>query len=257
MRTLGLAIMLTLGPFAAAQPLGGDYHGTISGTPATLTLQQDGAALRGAIDAGGYGYTLVGTAAGATASGTLTDPQAGSAMPFELTAEGDALTLTLVATDPYGQAQRVPLSFVRAGAAGPPQGSLPQQAPQAQTPPDPSAEANVQRDPALVGRWSYSDTYVSGDFSGTTRLSLQVNPDGTYLYGDGSVSIGGANDYGSYSGSSGGGAVTRGRWRTEGGVVYVQEEGSPGWAPYARYYVEGNQMMFTFGDGSRQVWSRQ
>ena len=30
-----------------------------------------------------------------------------------------------------------------------------------------------------------------------------------------------------------------------------------GWAPYARYYVEGGRMLFTFGDGSRQVWTRQ
>lgn len=246
-----LLVMLTLasGP-VAAQPLGGSYVGDLNGTPATLTLEQDGAALRGAIDAGGYGYSLDGAVAQGGAQGTLTDPQAGSALPFELAAQGDALTLTLLASDPYGQVQRIPFSFRRSGAAGAaPSGPA---GLGAQPGPQPSAEANVQRDPALVGAWTYSDTYNSGDFSGTTRLQLQVNPDGTYLYGSGGVSISGDSGYG----QSSGGDVTRGEWRTEGNVIHIREAGS-GWTPYARYYVEGNQMLFTFGDGSRQLWTRR
>lgn len=247
MRLLMLPLLLACGPLVA-QPLDGTYHGDISGTPATLTLQQDGPALRGAIDAGGYGYTLSGTASGSGGEGTLTDPQAGSAMGFELAAQGSALTLTILATDPYGQVQRIPFSFQRAGASA---------SPGAAAPPSPgpsaAAEANVQRDPALVGRWSYSNTYNSGDFSGTTRLQMQVNPDGTYLYGGGGVSITGDAGYG-YSNS---GDATRGEWRTEGNIIHIREAGSPQWTPYARYYIEGGQMLLTFGDGSRQLWSRQ
>lgn len=249
MRTLGLTALLAFGPLAA-QPLDGTYLGSIEGTPATLTLRQDGSALSGAIDAGGYGYTLDGTAGGGSAQGTLTDPQAGSTMPFELAAQGDALTLSIMVADPYGQVQRVPFSFQRGGAA--PAGPAP-----GPSPPAPPAEANVQRDPALVGLWTYSDTYVSGDFSGTTRLSLQVNPDGTYLYGNGSVSIGGENALGSYGGRSDGGDVTRGQWRTEGNVIHILEAGAAQWTPYARYYVEGNRMMFTLSNGSRQSWYRR
>src|SRR5690606_16997637 len=141
----------------------------------------------------------------ASASGTLTDPQAGSAMPFELAAQGEALTLTILAADPYGQTQRVPFSFVRSGgAASGPAATAPTPQPQA-----PAPEANVQRDPALVGRWMHSDTYNSGDFSSTTRLHLQVNPDGTYLYGSGGVSFSGDSHYG----HSGSGDVTQGEWR--------------------------------------------
>lgn len=247
MRLLTLLLLLACGSLAA-QPLDGAYHGDLNGTPATLTLQQDGPALRGAIDAGGYGYALSGTVSGSGGEGTLTDPQAGSAMPFELAAQGSALTLTILATDPYGQVQRIPFSFQRAGGSG---------SPGAATPPSPGppagAEANVQRDPALVGMWSYSNTYNSGDFSGTTRLQMQVNPDGTYLYGGGGVSISGDSG----SGRSGSGDVTRGEWRTEGNIVHVRGAGSPQWTPYARYYIEGGQMLFTFGDGSRQVWTRQ
>lgn len=245
-----MLLLFAFGP-VAAQPLDGSYVGDLNGTPATLTLEQDGAVLRGAIDAGGYGYTLDGAVAQGGAQGTLTDPQAGSTLPFELAAQGDALTLTLLASDPYGQTQRIPFAFRRSGTAGAapsgPAFGAPPSAPQ------PSAEANVQRDPALVGAWSYSDTYTSGDFSGTTRLQLQVNPDGTYLYGSGGVSISGDSGYG----QSGGGDVTRGEWRTEGNIIHIKEAGSPQWTPYARYYVEGHQMLFTFGDGSRQVWTRR
>lgn len=236
-------------PSSGSSSLAGTYAGTIDGTPASLVLQQNGASLTGVIDAGGYGYTLTGTAQGESGRGTLADPQAGSAMEFELAAQGSALTLTILATDPYsGQMQRIPFSFHRGGAApaGPFQGA-----------PAVGREGNVERDPALVGAWSHSDTYMSGDFSSTTRLSLHVNPDGTYLYGNGSVSIGGANEMGSYGGQSGGGDVTRGQWRTEGNIIYIMEAGSAQWAPYARYYVEGGQMVFTFGDGSKQLWSRR
>ena len=248
MRLLMLLLALACGPLAA-QSLDGTYHGDISGTPATLTLQQEGSALRGAIDAGGYGYTLTGTARGGGGEGTLTDPQAGSAMAFEMAAQGSALTLTILATDPYGQVQRIPFSFQRAGGSGSYGAAAPSPAPG----PSAGGEANVQRDPALVGVWSYSNTYNSGDFSGTTRLQMQVNPDGTYLYGGGGVSISGDAGYG----RSSSGDVTRGEWRTEGNIVHIREAGSPQWTPYARYYVEGNQMLLTFGDGSRQVWNRQ
>jgi len=139
------------------------------------------------------------------------------------------------------------LAFVRARAAT------------NQTPSDGVTRMNRERmepsgehDPALVGAWSYSDTYVSGDFSATSRLSMQILPDGTYLYGKGNVSLGG-----SYSGNSRGADVTRGKWRTQGGVVYIVEDGGVQWEPYARYYVEGGSMMLTFADGKRQTWYRQ
>jgi len=113
--------------------------------------------------------------------------------------------------------------------------------------------AGVERDPVLVGVWSHSNTYNSGDFSATTRLNMQINGDGTYLYGKGNVSLGGA-----YQGNTGrSGDVTAGQWRTQGGVVYVMEQGGSQWAPHARYYVEGSSLMFTFGNGNRQLWNRQ
>jgi hypothetical protein len=87
---------------------------------------------------------------------------------------------------------------------------------------------------------------------------MQLNPDVTYAYGDGQVTAGLDNSLGSVWGDTGNsGNVSRGQWRTEGGVVYIMEGGSTQWEPYARYYVEGGSMMFTFGDGSKKLWSRR
>ena len=48
--------------------------------------------------------------------------------------------------------------------------------------------------------------------------------------------------------------MTPGQWRTENKMVYINE--GSGWTPFAKYYVEGNSLMFTFGDGSKQIWKR-
>jgi hypothetical protein len=58
-----------------------------------------------------------------------------------------------------------------------------------------------------------------------------------------------------WSAESRGSESTRGQWRTEAGVVHVRS-GMGGWEPYARYYVEGAQLMLTFDNGQREVWSR-
>jgi hypothetical protein len=111
----------------------------------------------------------------------------------------------------------------------------------------------AQIDPVIVGLWGYTETYSSGDFFANTRYQLRVDPDGTYLYGRGNVSLGGA-----YIGNTGRPqGADPGQWRTHDNIIYILEEGSPQWQPYARYYVEGSSMMLTLTDGKRQVWHRQ
>lgn len=234
-----------------ASSLDGTYSGDIAGTPSTLTLQLAGDAITGIIDAGGYRYSLDGMTNGTTGSGTLVDLQTGASMPFEVAAESGAVIVTIKTADPStGQMQRVPFSFHRGGGQNHPGGPSTE-------PPATGQAAAVERDPSLIGAWTYSDTYISGDFSATTRLFMQVNPDGSYAYGSGSVSAGLDNSMGSVWGNSESGDVTRGQWRTQGGIVYVMEAGSPQWVPYARYYVEGGSLMLTFGNGKRQVWHRR
>jgi len=54
--------------------------------------------------------------------------------------------------------------------------------------------------------------------------------------------------------NSGGGDVTRGQWRTQNGVIYINE--GYGWEAYSGHYVEGNSMLLKFDDGSKQLWER-
>ena len=236
--------------------LSGSYSGSVAGTPATLVLERNGTEIRGVIDAGGYRYDLSGTANGATGGGTLSDPQAGAQMEFEVVEQGSTTTVTILARDPStGQVQRVPFEFRRGGSvpgSAAATGSF-----------DGGGVASqggaVQRDPAIVGSWSRSDSYVSNDatsdFSARTRYSLMIGADGSYAYGSG-MSVGLDNDLGTVAGDAGSG-VSRGQWRTEGGVVYVMEPGSPQWAPYAQYTLEGGSLVFRLGDGTRQVWHRR
>ena len=229
MRALGLLVsLLMITGTAQSQSYTGTYAGHLNGTPTTVTLQQQGAAVEGRVDASGYPYELSATAQGTTARGTLADPQTGGGLNVELSLEGNALTLTLLVQDAFsGQVSRMPSTFRRSDSPVTP-------------PPSPNrdrevAEPQGKRDPALVGMWTFTETLTSGTFSSVTQLSMRINPDGTYLYGNGRTMAGGSSAYGSISGDTGyGGDVTRGQWRTQGGIVYVKESGMGAWTPYAR-----------------------
>lgn len=245
-----------INPQPSSAGFAGTYAGALNGVSTTLTIQQQGATLQGRVDAGGYPYMLSGTASGAAARGTLSDPQTGGAVEVELLVQGEQLTLTLLAQDPYtGQVNRIPTTFQRGAPvpqSQPQAGAMPGARPGSG--PGSAPSDGFERDPALVGVWSYTESMTSGDASMVTQMFLQVNPDGSYAYGNGRAVGGGAG----WSGDTGyGNDVTRGKWRTQNSIVYIQEGGSPQWVPYARYYIEGGRMMFTFGDGSRQIWYRK
>lgn len=118
---------------------------------------------------------------------------------------------------------------------------------------DNSRENSSQRDPALVGFWRYTKSYTSGDFSMVTEKYMEVRTDGTYSYGNGKVAGGGNS--GSFG--SGGGDVITGKWRTENGIIYIDEGGYGNWVPYSGYYVEGNSLMLKFNNGEKEIWHRQ
>ena len=253
----------------AGQSLDGAYTGVIGGSAATLTLERDGEVLTGTIDADGYLYRVDGAISDGSIGGLITDRQNGASMPFEIIERVGYLTLAILSPDPTGQLQRVEFRFDRRDGGEPPPrtpgaGEPPREGDHDITEQDRDDERQrpddrleeFERDPALIGAWSYSDTYISGEFSATTRLFMQVLADGSYAYSSGSVSAGLDNDLGSVHGRSGGGDVTRGEWRTKDGVVYIKEEGSPQWMAYARYYVEGGSLLLTFGNGERQLWRR-
>lgn len=222
---------------ANAQSWDGQFHGDIQGTPMTLSLQTSGNALEGTIDAQGYRYTLAGTFQEGTASGKFTDPQTQGVLDFQAERNAEGVLITLTATDPMsGQQQQHILTFR-----------------QGQAPAADSSASNTPaaRDQRLVGLWSYTKSYTSGEYSFASQRKMQINPDGTYLYGDGRVAGGGPS---SSVDSGGGGDVSRGQWKTEGDIIYINE--GQQWQPYCRYYIEGYSMMLTFGDGSKQIWKR-
>lgn len=218
----------------------GAYNGNINGAPATLTLRQKDNQVEGQINAGGYLYNLSGNINGQQSQGQLTDPQTQGIMTYQGQLQGNNLTLYLNANGSQFQIQ-----FARGASApaGVSSGGLHNTGQGAAVHP-------TQVDQQIVGNWLYTDSYTSGEFSFASQYRLIINPDGTYLYGDGKVAGGGPG----VSGSSGGGGMTPGKWKTEGNIIYIDE--GYGWQPYARYYVEGASMMFTFGDGKRQVWNR-
>jgi hypothetical protein len=114
--------------------------------------------------------------------------------------------------------------------------------------------ASVPRDAQLVGSWTRSESFGAGsEYGGALRESLEISGDGTFVLGPGEFAGGGPGVSG---GSYGGGAQATGQWATADGIVYVGD-GSSGWEAYARYYLEAGKLMFTFGDGSRQIWYRR
>lgn len=238
-----------LGALGSSAGWVGSYSGSINNTPTTLTLQQQGDTVTGKIDSGGYLYELSGSAQGQTLSGTVRDPQTGGSFKLEGNRNGNALTLTLLVSDPNsGQTKRTSYQFQRGALAASKPG-------QNQSPNTSDPDANVQRDSSLVGRWRNSESMSSGDFSMVTEKILVINPDGTYMMGDGRVVGGGGA--GGFDSGGGGGVEAAGHWKTENRIVFSKEQGSSQWVPYARYYVETNKLMFTFGDGSREIWYRQ
>lgn len=201
----------------------GRWRGDFHGTPATLSLRGEGERVAGTIDAGGYRYSIEAARVDArTARGSLVDGQGGGAVEARIELAGGGVALTLPALG-GGLVLAFHPETADAGAPG-------------RFHPVPAA-ASEDRDPALIGHWSRNETMISGNASLVIRHHLEISADGGYAKWTG----------------QGSGAI-RGRWRTQGGVVYSAE--GAGWEPYARYFVEGGSLMLTFGDGSREVWHR-
>jgi len=239
------------GPMGSQNDAGdpaGSYSGTINGTPSTMTLKLEGHSLAGRVESAGYLYNLAGTHDNGALKGTLSDPRTGAALPFEGRHEGGRIRLEILSQNgAAGTPERLALDF-RKQAPG--QGDSRPSGEQA-----PAESADLERDAALVGSWQYSKSMTSGDFSAVIQKVLIIRPDGTYVLGDGRVVGGGGA--GSFDSGSGGGAESNGTWKTSNRIVYIREGGAGSWTPYARYYVEAGKLMFTFGDGSREIWYRR
>jgi hypothetical protein len=210
------------------------FHGTfwvdVNGQRIILRLEQSGSSVSGQVD----GATLSGKVENGTARGEVRDPQAPQvAASFEMTRDGANLAFTLTLRDPQsGQTVNVPTITLAAGEP-------------------PRVDAKL--DPGAVGRWRHTWAQASGGFSVAIDYWMTLGADGTFAYGDSQMAGGGADS--SFVGERG--DVERGHWRAEGGVLYSSQDNGATWHRYAKYYVEGDNMMLTYDNGMRQVWERQ
>lgn len=233
----GTALFAFLICNVGATTLDGLYHGSINGVQSSLQLSTAADQLSGEIDAGGYRYTLQGRVSGSSAEGLFSDPASGGSGNFRALKDNNGIRLELEING-----QPIVLWF-----GGEPSTPQPPSTATAQ-----GQAGDLQRDPTLIGRWRHSESMTSGEFTGVVQTMMTIFPDGRYSYGEGQFAGGGPG----VSGSTAGGDTAVGEWRTQDSIVYIREPGRPDWTPFARYYVEGTQLLFTFGDGSRQVWSR-
>ena len=117
-----------------------------------------------------------------------------------------------------------------------------------------AAAGDGERDGRLVGTWVYSETYMSGDFSGTYREIYQLNADGTFR-GTSGANASLDNALGSVSGESGGASGVSGRWSTTGNNT-LNLTFSDGDSDSASYYAEGNSLMIKL-EGKNKVFNRR
>lgn len=215
------------------------YAGEFNGEPMKAVLTTERGSVHGTLDVGGYVYRVTARRQGPAAEGEMRD-QDGRAVPLRLRFDGDRLALEVYAQG----AGSAPLHL-----------SLARGAKRSGSKRAERDASRAQRDPALVGRWARSESYTSGDFSMVNQTRVTLFADGTFVMGPGRV-IGGG-DAGSFDSGSGGAAGEGGRWRTENRILYTAPAAGGGWSAYARYYVEGNKLLLTFGDGSRELWHRE
>ena len=238
----------------SSQGYQGTFSGNINGTPATMSLQAQGNQFSGNINAGGYMYNIQGRANGIQAQGTLFDPQTQAQMAFNASLNEPNLILNIQAQNNFGQIQQFSLQFSRGAQGGESQyhqqgGNTAQNQGYGN---QSTANDGKQRDPRLVGNWIQSDSYTSGDYSFASQRKLIVMANGIFYEGDSQMAGGGPG----VSGSTGpGSAYQQGQWYTQGNILYANS--GQGWIALAKYYVEAGRMMFTFGDGSKQIWYKQ
>jgi len=246
----GPALYLWCGvPVVNAAEFSGRFAGPFQGQPSVAELQQSGASVSGRYEVAGYPYEMQLQVSGRNGEGVLIDRATNGSIPLQVQLQDQGLVLFLDVNSPDGQWLQVALERAGSGAG-------------TATPPSPTNETPAagnaaqmpggMLDPVLVGSWSQSTSYTSGDFTAASSNAVTLMPDGRVVDG-GSRVIGGGGMGGFDSGADGGGGVS-GYWSTQGQVLYFNQ--GAGWQPLGRYYVEGGSCLLTAPDGSREVWKR-
>ncbi|MBK9981530.1 MAG: hypothetical protein IPP15_03740 [Saprospiraceae bacterium] len=223
----------------------GTFEGNILGVTARLIGHQSDRGWAATIDANNYMINIQGSIAEMQSSGTISDPQRGTSIPYEATLNRNQIILKIEDINPNsGQMEKMEFAFTRIAPA--PETNANQSSSSGSN----NSADNTTHDQSLLGTWRYTESYVSGDFSFATDWFLWVNADGSFQYSDGRTAGGGSNS----SIDSGNGDVHNAKWKTENKSIFVDD--GNGWQFYAKYYKEDNNLMLTFGNGKRQVWEK-
>jgi hypothetical protein len=223
----------------------GSFSGTILGLESILTGTMDGDQWTGVINVSGYPIVMTGTVIDMKCTGTIADEQTKTSTPFNATYAGKNINIHIRDINPIsGLEEDMEFVFTKTTSQEI-VGSVIQKSVTT------DIVDNSPRDQNLVGLWRYTDTYVSGEYSFATDYFIQFNSNGVILVTDGRTAGGGPTS----SLDSGEGDTHQGIWKTESKTLYTKEEGGQ-WGVYAKYYVDGNTMMFTYNNGRKQVWER-
>lgn len=231
--------------FVIAQTLddwNGTFSGSIMGIDASLKGTLNGDQWKATINASGYPIELIGTVIDMECKGDATDPKTHETAPFTAIYAHNQINLHVTDINPItGQEENMEFIFVK---------TTTQEAVGTAITKSITLEPTT-RDDRLPGLWRYTESYVSGEYSFATDYFIQFKSNGILLVTDGRTAGGGPTS----SLDTGDGDTHQGWWKTENKTLYTKEEGGQ-WTVYAKYYVEGNTMMFTFNNGNKQVWER-
>jgi hypothetical protein len=214
------------------------WEGSANGTQLVMETRNENERLTATItDPTGYTYLVDAMLYGSEAQGVFSDPQTGAQLNCVLRLSSGQLTLAVLSPNPsQGQQPVLELIFY-------PPGNAPVQ--------EATTSNAVSLDPALVGTWmrTESSTDPNASFSFVVQWTLIMNADGTFSQF--SKSAGGILGT---TGAGDGQLVAQGKWKAEQKVLWIDT--GTGFQPYSRFLVDAQNMMFVFGDDSRQLWSR-
>lgn len=186
-------------------------------------------------DDNGYTYVVEASIVENRASGTFSDPQTGAVLGTILILESEVIRLQIFESLEVGEGSNpvLTLVFARPGAA------------------PPAVTDEIQLDPSMIGLWTYSEstTDPGSSFSFLVEWFLELRSDGSFVQA--SRSAGGT---GGVSANNEPQVVAQGKWKTDQKVLWVDT--GNGFQPFVRYLVDAQNMMFSFQDGSRQLWNR-
>ena len=108
-------------------------------------------------------------------------------------------------------------------------------------------------DRGLIGKWTSTDYYGSGDFSSTTRETMVINANGTVTIYESQVS---ANTGDSYINSSPGKVIGTVKIITANNQIFEVEAQTNRRALFGNYTLRGNSLLITGSDGKKKLWKK-